>query len=635
MKRLIALAIGFALLTSAAAVPASAEVEKASYENKEVTGYLFDLDTKKTFDCLFRTDLNLPYISAEDYLDQLFTVDFSTSENSDGTYTVYNKNGSMVVNPEKDTVHFNFFEKLVFYDTLPILESEQAPYLKDDEFVLDDNEKKGLDLNLGEYNIDITAADGNVYFPLTTLADIFGATYHSAVYLDGCIYFTHVLEDEVYYNEDSLCDTLERDKTLIEYTYNEMCFAVDNFYGRPPKSEMSESIAGKGLDKTLDEYSELTASAKKLLLSGNKVDFCYGLLYLDSLFDDGGHTYLSGGMMMSLDRNDDSVLTAAIQESFSDIDDERISGISDYILNQQESDFAAERLRTLRKECYSDCETVNSWDEASLIRQGKTVIFVFDSFKDAVVEPFKWSLDYAKDNGVENFVVDLTVNSGGSSAVAVYMLSIMTGDGSLPVMSSNTGITVTETAEIDKNLDGEFDDKDNEVKYDFNYAILTTRFSFSCGNLMPCLAKQSGVAILGETSGGGTCMLSKLYYAEPFYYAMSNTLTMLDRNGNNIDSGAEPDVELVTETADGGTDYTDCYDIDKIDAAIKSVEADKPEQTESESIENDTEKKPGDGDSDGGIPVFVWIIVCAGAAAVIAAAAVIIIRRRKNKKDTI
>ena len=66
-------------------------------------------------------------------------------------------------------------------------------------------------------------------------------------------------------------------------------------------------------------------------------------------------------------------------------------------------------------------------------------------------------------------------------------------------------------------------------------------------------------------------MLSKLYYAEPFYYAMSNTLTMLDRNGNNIDSGAEPDVELVTETADGGTDYTDCYDIEIVDTTRKDL----------------------------------------------------------------
>ncbi|MBQ2581510.1 MAG: hypothetical protein II574_07775, partial [Ruminococcus sp.] len=29
--------------------------------------------------------------------------------------------------------------------------------------------------------------------------------------------------------------------------------------------------------------------------------------------------------------------------------------------------------------------------------------------------------------------------------------------------------------------------------YDFNFAVLTSKASYSCGNLVPCIAKQDGI----------------------------------------------------------------------------------------------------------------------------------------------
>ena len=41
--------------------------------------------------------------------------------------------------------------------------------------------------------------------------------------------------------------------------------------------------------------------------------------------------------------------------------------------------------------------------------------------------------------------------------------------------------------------------------YDFNYAVLTTRASFSYGNLLPCVMQEHGAVLIGEPTGGGSC----------------------------------------------------------------------------------------------------------------------------------
>lgn len=247
-----------------------------TYEKKDVTAYIFAADEQETFTCLFRPDMNLPYINATDYLNTIYYEEFSTVDNSNGTYTISNKNGGFVVDTKNDTVHFDDFENVVYFDLNDFSETKEAEYLEDDDIIFKDDNINGLDLDLGKYGIDITSADGNVYFPLTTIADIFSATYMTAVYLDGRIYFDCLMNEEPYYDDHSVYGTLDRDETLIDYIYNELCFAVDNLYGRPPKAEISESIKSKGFDKSLDDYSDLTAEAKKLLRSRDKIDFSTG-----------------------------------------------------------------------------------------------------------------------------------------------------------------------------------------------------------------------------------------------------------------------------------------------------------------------------------------------------------------------
>ena len=67
---------------------------------------------------------------------------------------------------------------------------------------------------------------------------------------------------------------------------------------------------------------------------------------------------------------------------------------------------------------------------------------------------------------------------------------------------------------MDTNLDGRFDDKDG-YGGQYNFYILTTGSSYSCGNALPYFAQQENqAAVIGEKPGGGDCVVA--YYLDAY-----------------------------------------------------------------------------------------------------------------------
>lgn len=135
--------------------------------------------------------------------------------------------------------------------------------------------------------------------------------------------------------------------------------------------------------------------------------------------------------------------------------------------------------------------------------------------------------------------------------------------------------------EVDRNFDGVFDNKDKDVKYDLNFAVLTSDVSFSCGNLFPSMLKDAGVPVIGETSGGGSCAIQAMCTADGFCFQISSfrsRLNMLD--GTNIDPGVTPDIvipvdgtveiELSEETSMKVKNYKPFFDIDNLSNLLKN-----------------------------------------------------------------
>ena len=100
---------------------------------------------------------------------------------------------------------------------------------------------------------------------------------------------------------------------------------------------------------------------------------------------------------------------------------------------------------------------------------------------------------------IENVVLDLSNNGGGQADAAAFVLGAFLGDASISMMNPASGALVCENYKVDLNLDRQFDEKDS-LK-DYNLFCIESPVSFSCGNLVPCVLKNSDrVTLLGRPS---------------------------------------------------------------------------------------------------------------------------------------
>ncbi|MDO5456039.1 MAG: S41 family peptidase, partial [Eubacteriales bacterium] len=209
------------------------------------------------------------------------------------------------------------------------------------------------------------------------------------------------------------------------------------------------------------------------------------------------------------------------------------------------------------------------------LTKGDTAVCVFNTFDPGDLDAFKGYLSGEEDEmppgdpmtiflealsrakadpEVKNFVVDISGNMGGSVDLVHALTAILSGENETEIVCQNTldGQFYTEFYEIDTNMDGKFDEADKEVTCDLRIAVLTSRISFSCGNLFPAMMKDKGVLIMGEQSGGGACAIQCMATADGICYQISShRMHMLDGSGGQVDFGVPVDVDLIGKNPDG------------------------------------------------------------------------------------
>ena len=180
MKKLLALTIALTVfVTSASACSkkeessATAPQKKVEYTKKDVNAYPLGEKEPLVFSSLFREDLpDVPFISAEDYLNQLFTKKLGVKKGDNGTVTFTNAGFTLTIDAENDTVSSDCIEGFVLANHKVYAESDGADYIKEKGISTAD-EIKPFSADLGKYDIDITCSDGMVYLPFCTLGDLF------------------------------------------------------------------------------------------------------------------------------------------------------------------------------------------------------------------------------------------------------------------------------------------------------------------------------------------------------------------------------------------------------------------------------------------------------------------------------
>ena len=339
-------------------------------------------------------------------------------------------------------------------------------------------------LDYGKYGIDIREDGENVYFPFATIADLYTDGYmHIAAFngqtvmvapngaysmLNGypAFFVTSILQEK-------------RSSDLTAFSYKNLCFTMTHFFGYPGRTLLEKSMKEKGMDQALQDYGKAGEMTRELLQSTDMFDYISGTATLGCLLNDGGHTYTDVTVISDITGNADFVeklkpiYATKLNEflgycpEYQPINDKRNARVN--IRNQ---------LNTKRKEKFGK--------GVHYVKVGNTVYCQFDSFlcddsgwrkfykgegPRPTIDKFPndWlviiidALEKAQnDPEVKNFIVDISTNGGGSSDVVVFLSSLFCNKPDIYYENTLTGQKMKCTYEVDRNLDGKFDEKDKD-----------------------------------------------------------------------------------------------------------------------------------------------------------------------------
>lgn len=463
-------------------------------------------------------------------------LEFSQYEivETETTLTITRSNGATcVIDFVEDSVTFDNFDlfNVFFVDAMsdrlsnPYLDSEDNPiYFQRTEST--DIGGLSLYIDLANRNIPLDIYEGKKYVPLQTFNDLFFAPYGvnflfntKDVFLTSGGQLDPALMDEYY----SIQPTA-KSEALADFSANELCLLLDLYYGLQDEHGVLVGfelyLEHTGL---LDDLSSTDAtkssSALFSLTLGYLADLHSGFKmaspYTGSPNYDPFSVKISSNITRYLEY--DAALKAARAEAMPD-------GVPGYeeIGNTAYVTFDSFTLDPVRYEEYSDAskEVV---DTVGLIIYAHSQIT-------------------RENSPVENVVLDLSCNGGGIVDSSIYVVAWMLGYCDFHLTNPITNSFSTSSYLVDVNLDGEFDEKDSIA--DKNLYCLISPISFSGGNLVPSLLKESGkVTLLGGTSGGGACEVQVVSTADGslFQISSSKRLSVVD-NGSyyTVDRGVEP-----------------------------------------------------------------------------------------------
>jgi C-terminal processing protease CtpA/Prc len=186
---------------------------------------------------------------------------------------------------------------------------------------------------------------------------------------------------------------------------------------------------------------------------------------------------------------------------------------------------------------------------------------------------FMKALDKAKANPeIKNFVVNIAICAGGESGISTTISKIISGQAYRHQFNELTGRDEVIRYDVDANFDGAFDEKDDEVSYPFNFAVVAAAPSYSAANYLANMAKDNGVCLLGETTGGGANSPQVTPEAEGLSFNLSARYKLMDKNNQHVDFGVEPDYVL-TQEKDGAKDYSQYFDLSVISQYVNEFYA--------------------------------------------------------------
>ncbi len=556
MKRVLSLIFAFLLFFTAvhAETAETFQAPEHTINSKNVKMYLLNTEISINLSLYFVdgvedmpwVDLEvwakaLNYLQQDVYDDKNFELTFSSQ--GEKAWLTRENGYRMLADFEEGTLFFDDYNGFMHEpgDMVPLLDlismtgfnaDGQPELFQRDTYASFDRYGESVLLNLRDYEIGMIHVDDLYLVPLQTMGDFTLATNAKVdVFYNGNEAFiandknmgTHgnyTALGERYYS----VQPTDRSAALADYGYNELCLVLDSFYGLKQPHEIDRFaplLWQIGYDEPLSGESAEDADLA-----------FYGLL---DYFLNDGHTYFNSYSWMAGDRE------------LEGMDGSSTVALRDHI----------KRYRAAREKLLGD---YSPYQEV-----GNTAYITFDEFENAPAHAYYDALEggdapidtigliiyahsriYRENSPIENVVIDLSANTGGSVNAAAFVISWFLGQAEISVKDTFTGAMSTGVYRADVNLDREFDEYDNCSEK--NLYCLISPVSFSCANAVPAAFKASGrVTLLGRPSSGGSCTVQFLSTAWGTSFDISGSQRMsFLKNGSfyDIDQGVEPDFVL-------------------------------------------------------------------------------------------
>ena len=555
-------------------------------------GVLTGKEQTGSMDLRFYTSApHVPYYGLKAYVNFMYQTGLTVTPLDGGVWEIANPNGTKILaDPSAGKIEAADWARFQIpplpYTTMVGVKDAPCGWTYYSEIVFE-GPPAPVTFDFAKYGIPLYADEEDVYLPLELLSTMFTDVACNFVLWNGESVLKPVMNIENIslmppgwyesrYMRALLTGKSRRKEDVIREDYAELCFTLDHFFGHPGTGILDRGIGEKGLDAALDDVPEL-ASLKDRLKDPDMIEYMLALYDLFNIGLNDGHCSHFGLNTMALPE-------FPFPEVLKKVGNRAASMLQTrgYFHNEITGAVRKARAAAWGDDVYREC--------------GSTAIIRIDAFQsdnagweayyagkgeipmDAV--GITWTgLKRASENpSIRNILFDLSANSGGSNDMLSYMIDLMFGDNVFRGYNVLTGQDEYAVLHSDRNLDGVFDEKDDEVKYDFNYAVLATRSSFSCGNLMPVLMQDHGAVLLGEPSGGGACAIQISTLTNGGEYMMSSWLWGLrDAKGESVEGGCKTDLPIARIEPETPThedprlsngDYTPFFDDVMLDRMI-------------------------------------------------------------------
>ena len=542
----------------------SGDVEISKTYSK-AKAYFGALNTYKYLPCVnFSFAEDVPYVTIKDYyvtfFDSLFGEFFTVSGDE---VTNRNTGVSLYFDVDSNSIYSLDFDQFVNFtgtsipvDAFNAGDDTTDPLSSFDEEASTYQKGSKTTYKLSAYHAQMVSYEDDIYVPFSYLDTItcmeIGYRFvwnGSDFYLCDPSYLytnkTVTSYGESYYS-GSLCTSV-RSQSFADYNYYSFLFEMRNFYGKYDTlgiSDLDAKFESLGLKSKL--MNRLPSTADSAIADA-----------LIKVFADGGHTYFKNrGYGCKYSYNADYELQGKILED------------ARYYRGAQ----AYNALSSYRE--------ANGITGNRVYMNGSTALIVFDEFSlnSKGTSPTKKNVTsdttstfgifynafktISTNFSIKNVVFDVSMNGGGAAVALGHALSFLTNEAiSLNMKNPHTGATFKEVIYIDNDFDGDASDDDSYAgKY--NFYIMTSPYSFSCGNAFPCIAKENGWAkIIGKKSGGGDCIVNEGVSPDGTIWSMSGNTALIHADGSSFDDGAEVDYDL---------EYSSYYNLSTLDSFLSS-----------------------------------------------------------------